>query len=124
MAVWAAAGVVPERASARGPTPEGVPMPATATRPDAPKSATAVMITPHLVCRDAASAIEFYQRALGAQEMRVIRAPGGGVMHAAMTLGENGSGMFFLADECPEFGNRSPLGLGGTPVTMHVHVKD
>ena len=99
-------------------------MPATATRPETPKSATAVMITPHLVCRDAASAIEFYKRALGADEMRVIRAPGGGVMHAAMTLGENGSAMFFLADECPEFGNRSPLGLGGTPVTMHVHVKD
>jgi uncharacterized glyoxalase superfamily protein PhnB len=82
------------------------------------------MITPHLVCRDAAGAIEFYKRALGAREMRVIRAPGGGVMHAALTLGENASGMFFLADECPEFGSRSPQGLGGTPVTLHLHVMD
>ena len=96
-------------------------MSATATLPPTPKTVTATMLTPHLVCRDAAAAIEFYKRAFGADEMRVVRTPDGGVMHAALTIGQ---AMFFLAGECPEFGSRSPQALGGTPVTLHLHVAD
>jgi uncharacterized glyoxalase superfamily protein PhnB len=89
--------------------------------PAAPKAATATTLTPHLVCRDAAGAIEFYKRAFGADEMRVIRAPDGNVLHAALLI--NGA-MFFLSEEFPAFGSKSPQGLGGTPVTLHLHVKD
>ena len=97
-------------------------MTATATLPKAPKAnASSVMLTPHLVCRDAAGAIEFYKRAFGADVMRVVRTPDGGVMHAALTIR---GAMFFLCDECPRFGSRSPQGLGGTPVTLHLHVND
>jgi uncharacterized glyoxalase superfamily protein PhnB len=32
--------------------------------------------------------------------------------------------MFFLAEECPQFGSKSPVALGGTPVTLHLHVPD
>ena len=96
-------------------------MSATATLPQPPRPATATMLTPHLVCRDAAGAIEFYKRAFGAEAMRVIRTPDGGVMHAALTIGP---AMFFLAEECPEFGSRGPQALGGTPVTLHLHVED
>jgi uncharacterized glyoxalase superfamily protein PhnB len=98
-----------------------MPMPAPATLPQASEVATATLLTPHLVCRDAEGAMEFYKRAFGAEEMRVVRAPDGRVMHAALTIG---GAMFFLADECPEFGSQSPQGLGGTPVTLHLHVKD
>ncbi|MDB5294250.1 MAG: glyoxalase [Phycisphaerales bacterium] len=97
-------------------------MTATATTtPQTTKPAAATLLTPHLVCRDVAGAIEFYKRAFGAEEMRVVRTPDGGVMHAALTVG---GAMLFLADECPEFGSRSPQGLGGTPVTLHLHVPD
>ena len=44
-----------------------------------------------------------------------------GTSLAALTIG---GAMLFLADECPEFGSRSPQGLGGTPVTLHLHVAD
>jgi PhnB protein len=99
-------------------------MPATATtpktsRPAAPTAAT--LLTPSLVCRDAAGAIEFYKRAFGAEEMRVIRSPDGRVMHAALTVG---GAMIFLGEECVEFGSRSPQTLGGSPVTLSLHVSD
>ena len=99
-----------------------MPATATATPPRTSKTtAKATTLTPHLVCRDAAGAIEFYKKAFGADVMRVVRVPGGGVMHAALLVRE---AMFFLCDECPRFGSRSPLDLGGTPVTLHLHVSD
>jgi PhnB protein len=93
---------------------------ATLTQPTTPTKAV-TLLTPHIVCRDVAGAIEFYKRAFGADEMRVVRTPGGGIMHAALTIG---GAMLFLADECPAFGSRSPQDLGGTPVTLHLHVPD
>jgi uncharacterized glyoxalase superfamily protein PhnB len=97
---------------------------ATATTPShAPKApaAATTLLTPHLVCRDANGAIEFYKRAFGAQEMRVIRAPGGGILHAALLID---GAMFFLTEEHLEFGSKSPQSLGASPVTLHLHVKD
>lgn len=75
-------------------------------------------LTPHIVCDGAADAIEFYKRAFGAEEM--IRVPGenGRLMHAAITI--NGA-MVMLVDEMKEHGVLSPLSLGGTPVTLHIH---
>jgi uncharacterized glyoxalase superfamily protein PhnB len=96
-------------------------MPATAAMPDRLKSPAAATLTPHLVCRDAAGAIEFYRRGFGAEELRVIRAPGGNVLHAALRIGD---AIFFLNEEFPAFGSKSPQALGGTPVTLHLHVKD
>ena len=93
----------------------------TPSKPSAPATATETLITPHLVCRDANAAVEFYKRALGAKEMRVVRTPDGQVLHAALTVGR---AMFFLAEEYPQFGSKSPLALGGTPVTIHLHVPD
>ena len=100
-------------------------MTATAAAPESAKAATsaaaATTLTPHLACRDAAGAIEFYKRAFGATEAYVIRCPDGGIMHAALSIG---GATVFLCEECPEFGNRSPQGLGGTPVTLHLQVAD
>ena len=87
----------------------------------APAPAPATTVTPHLTCRDAAGAIEFYKRAFGAEEACVIRCPDGGIMHAAVSIG---GAQVFLRNECPEFGSRSPQGLGGSPVTLHLQVAD
>lgn len=79
-------------------------------------------ITPSLVTRDADQAIAFYKRAFGAVEVGRMCAPQSDkVMHAELRIGDS---RLFLADETPQFGNRSPETLGGTPVTIHLYVED
>jgi uncharacterized glyoxalase superfamily protein PhnB len=79
-------------------------------------------ITPHLVVRDAARAIDFYRRAFGAAQLYRNLAPDGkSVMHAELLLGDS---RFLLHDEFPEQGLLSPLGYQGTAVTLHLYVPD
>lgn len=82
-------------------------------------SEKSVRITPHLVCRNAGQAIEFYERAFGARPLMVNRLPNGKVMHASLSIG--GSPVF-LCDEFPEGCSRSPETLGGTPIVIHLEV--
>jgi PhnB protein len=81
-------------------------------------------IIPHLVVRDAATAIEFYKKAFGAEEVMRLPAPDGRVLHAALAIGGT---HVFLADDFPEWcggKSRHPTALGGTPVTLHQYVND
>lgn len=78
-------------------------------------------VTPHLVCADAADAIEFYKKAFGATEMIRVPGPDGKLMHACVCI--NGSSVM-LVDEMPEMGSMSPRTLNGTPVTIHLIVDD
>ena len=80
-----------------------------------------INVIPHLTCRKADDAIEFYKKAFGAEEAFVQRLPDGRVMHGAVTL----SGTpIYLVEEFEEFGGKSPLALGGTGVTIHLQVPD
>lgn len=79
-------------------------------------------ITPHLVVKDAAKAIDFYKKAFGAEEIFRMPGPDGkSVMHAELRLGTS---IFFLADEFPEYGCVGPATLKGSPVTVHLYVND
>jgi uncharacterized glyoxalase superfamily protein PhnB len=78
-------------------------------------------LTPHLICRGAASALDFYARAFGAVEVMRLPAPDGRLMHAALRIGDS---HLMLVDEMPEWGALGPLSLGGTPVTVHLYVED
>ena len=78
-------------------------------------------VTPHLSCRNAAEAVEFYQKAFGAEPHMTLPTPDGRLMHAQMTID---GAPFFLVDEFPEFGGQSPQSLGGSPVTIHLAVPD
>ena len=78
-------------------------------------------VTPYLTVIGAKKASEFYQKAFGAEPLGIHRLPDGRVMHAALSI--NGA-LFFLVDEFPEHGGLSPLGLGGSPVTLHLQVPD
>ena len=78
-------------------------------------------VTPSLVLRDAAKAIEFYKKALGATEVYRLTAPGGKIAHAEIRIGR---AVIMLADEYPEMGHHSPKSLGGTPVKIHLYVED
>lgn len=78
-------------------------------------------LTPYLIVKDAAAALAFYARALGAMEVMRLEFPGGGVMHAEMKLGDS---IFMLSGEWKDTGNFSPETLGGTPVSLHVYCDD
>jgi PhnB protein len=78
-------------------------------------------VTPYLIVRDAARALDFYKKAFGATEVMRLPAPGGKIGHAEIKIGE---GMVMLADESPEMGHKSPQSLGGTPVSLMFYVSD
>ena len=47
-------------------------------------------VTPHLVVRGAAAAIEFYKKAFGAEEIMRMPGPDGkGIMHAELQIGNS-----------------------------------
>jgi len=78
-------------------------------------------ITPHLVCKDAARAIEFYKDAFGAVEVDRLAGPGGKLVHAMVRIGDS---PLMLVDEFPEMQALGPAALGGSPVTIHLSVPD
>jgi PhnB protein len=78
-------------------------------------------VTPQLIVRDAAKAIDFYTKAFGAKERFRMPGPGGVVMHAELSLGDS---IIMLGEESPEMGAISPQTIGGSPVSLMVYVKD
>lgn len=78
-------------------------------------------ITPSIIVRDAAGAIEFYKRAFGAEEAERMIGPDGKVMHAEIRIGDS---VVMLGDENPEWGMQSPLSTNGNPGSLHIYVDD
>jgi PhnB protein len=79
-------------------------------------------VSPHLIVREAAKAIEFYKTVFGATERMRMAMPGGNIGHAELRIG---SSVVMLADECPDWPvAKSPESIGGSPVSLHVYVTD
>ena len=78
-------------------------------------------VTPHLVVKNAAKAIDYYKTAFGAKENNRFGAPNGLIMHASIKIGDS---TLFLNDEFPEMGALSPQSVGGTSVTITLYVED
>ena len=78
-------------------------------------------ITPYLIVRGAAKAIEFYKKAFGATELFRFAAPGGKIGHAEIKIGDS---PIMLADEFAEMGYHGPQSLGGSPVSIMLYVED
>ncbi len=79
-------------------------------------------LTPSLVLRDAARAIEFYVRALGAREdSRMMSPDGRSVWHAQLRIG---SSTLFLSDEMPGMTRAAPTADSPAPTTMWLYVED
>ena len=55
-------------------------------------------VTPYLIVKNAAQAIEFYERAFGAKETVRMPMPDGRIGHAELLIGNS---MVMLADEFP-----------------------
>jgi len=80
-----------------------------------------VAVTPYLCCKGAAAALEFYTMGFGAKERLRMTSPDGSVGHAEILL----SGQpIMISDEWVDGGVFAPTTVGGTPVMIHVYVRD
>src|SRR6201988_1365844 len=78
-------------------------------------------VTPYLIIKGAAAAIDFYKKAFGATELFRFPAPGGMIGHAEIKIGDS---PLMLADEHPDMGYKGPQTLGGSPVSIMIYVED
>src|ERR1700679_1043998 len=77
-------------------------------------------ITPYLIFEDANSAINFYEKAFGAQEL--FRMPmGNRIGHAEIQIGNS---RIMLADEAPQMDAYGPKHHNGSPVSLMLYVED
>src|SRR5262249_44278065 len=76
-------------------------------------------VTPHLIFDNAAQAIDWYKKALGAEEKARAVAPDGKIMHAELQIGNS---RIMLND--PMGGGKSAKAFGGSPIGMWLYVQD
>jgi uncharacterized glyoxalase superfamily protein PhnB len=90
---------------------------------DASSLPTIHEVFPYLRVHDAEAALDFYQRVFGARlRLRLDEAGTGKIGHAELVLGE--SAVVMVSDEYPEYGIVGPTSVGGTSITLHLHVDD
>ena len=77
-------------------------------------------VIPYLIVKGAAQALDFYQKAFGA-EVTVRMDAKDSVVHSEMRIGDS---VVMLADEVPAMGHVGPQTLGGTSTTLVVYVQD
>lgn len=78
-------------------------------------------ISPYLIVRGAADAIDFYTQAFGAHETGRMAGPDGRVMHAELKIGDS---RVMLTEETPAMNALSPQSLNGSPVSLFLYVED
>jgi PhnB protein len=78
-------------------------------------------LTPYLVIKGAAEAIEYYKKVFGATEIMRMPGPGGRVMHAEIKIGNS---VLMLSDENPERGYLSPSSRGGATSSTMFYTDD
>ena len=74
---------------------------------------------PYLRVKGADRAIDWYKRAFGATEKFRLTEPSGRVGHCELLFGQ---ATLMLSEEYPEHGLLGPQSVGGTSVTLHLHV--
>ena len=78
-------------------------------------------VTPYLVIKGAAKAIDYYKKVFGATVVVRMDGPNGQVGHAELQIGDS---RIMLADENPSMGNRSAESIGASPVSLYVYLPD
>ena len=70
--------------------------------------------------KDARTAIEFYKKAFGAEELFSMPGPDGkGIMHAELRIGNS---IVMMGEEQPDCPSKSAETLGGSPVSFYLYV--
>jgi PhnB protein len=80
-------------------------------------------VTPYLVIKNAAKAIDYYKKVFGATEVVRMNGPNGTVGHAELQIGDS---RIMLADENPSMGqgHASASTIGASPVSLYLYVPD
>ena len=76
-------------------------------------------VTPQLTLDNAAEAIDWYKKALGAEEVGRAVGPDGKIMHAELRIGDS---LIMLNDAM--MGGKGPKALGGSPASLWLYVED
>jgi PhnB protein len=76
-------------------------------------------VTPQLTLDNAAQAIDWYKRALGAEEVARAVGPDGKIMHAEIRIGDS---LIMVNDAMG--GGKGPKAIGGSPASLWVYVED
>src|SRR5207248_9439812 len=76
-------------------------------------------VTPQLILDNAAQAIDWYKKALGAEEVARAVGPDGKIMHAEVRIGDS---LIMLNDAMME--GKGPKALGGSPASLRIYVED
>lgn len=76
-------------------------------------------VTPQLTLDNAAQSIDWYKKALGAQEVARAVGPDGKVMHAEIRIGNS---LIMMNDAMG--GAKGPRAIGGCPASLWVYVED
>lgn len=75
----------------------------------------------YLSIKNCVEAIEFYKNAFGAVEKFRLVMPDGAIAHAEILI--EGT-LIMVGEENPNWGTKSPLSLGGSPVSLSIYVED
>jgi PhnB protein len=80
-------------------------------------------VTPYLIVKGAAKAIDYYKKVFGATEVMRMPGPDGKIGHAELKIGNS---HIMLADETPSMGHAytSATSLGASPVSLLVYLPD
>jgi PhnB protein len=76
-------------------------------------------VTPQLTLDNAAQAIDWYKKALGAEELGRAVGPDGKIMHAELRIGNS---QIMVHDAM--MGAKGPKGMGGSPASLWIYVED
>ena len=76
-------------------------------------------VTPQLTLDDAVQAIDWYKKALGAEELSRAVGPDGKIMHAELRIGDS---RIMVNDAM--MGAKGPKVLGGSPTSLWLYVED
>ena len=77
-------------------------------------------VTPQLTLDNAAQALEWYKKALGAEEVARATGPDGKIMHAEVKIGDS---LIMVNDPMGPHA-KGPKAMGGSPVSLWVYVAD
>ncbi|PYR65309.1 MAG: glyoxalase [Acidobacteria bacterium] len=76
-------------------------------------------VTPQLTLENAAQSIEWYKKALGAEEISRATGPDGKILHADLKIGNS---HIYVNDAM--MGGKGPKSLGGSPASFWIYVED
>src|SRR2546428_11867656 len=76
-------------------------------------------VTPQLTLDNAAQAIDWYKKALGAEEVSRAGGPDGKIMHAELRIGDS---RIMMNDAM--MGGKGPKAIGGSPASLWLYVED